>query len=234
MKVAIVSSSKDPAITTPVLQRIAAACEDQLAFDYAPLWQAEPATVRVYSSVDMLPNDGQTMSLLVVDELDDEALGWHSVQSSGRPFGKIFWGELKRYGATLLAGASSLSCTISHEIIEAVTNPYVDLWVDITYGGTQEAYEACDRVEGDAYDREGVFVSNFLGPRAFRDGDGPYDFMGLLSHPWELRPGGYAIRRTNSVSHNVWGHGYPDAKKAIKERTLRNLRAHGRSRHEAV
>lgn len=147
MKIALVSASQDPSITVDVLQRIAAACEDQLAFDYAPLWQAAPATVRVYSSLDLVPNDGQTSALLVTDEPDDEALGWHSVTSSGRAFGRVFWGELKRYGASLLSGPTSLSVTVSHEILEAVTNPYVDLWVDVTYGGTQESYEAC--VSGD-------------------------------------------------------------------------------------
>ncbi len=79
----------------------------------------------------------------------------------------------------------------------------------------------CDRVEGDAYEINGISVSNFLLPQAFRmgTGEGPFDQLGKLISRGGMTPGGYqTLRRggpTGSVAQ-VFGAMVPDWKKEMK------------------
>lgn len=217
MFIALASASQD-AMVKPALARIAASIEKQLFQHYAPFWQADGMNVRVVGIKDAVLRDPGTASLIVYDEPDEpDVLGYHSLGGEARVYGKAFWKVIAQNGGTLSEGANSLSCTLSHEALEMVGNPYVNFWADVS-DTTQEGIEMCDRVEGDSYAIDGVAVSNFLGPRAFRDGVGPWDWMRLLTSPFEIREGGYAIRRHTSTGRvfNVWGASYPDFKKTLK------------------
>jgi len=210
MQLVLVSHTKNPLASDPVLERIASVIEEQLALHYAAFWQssgvpfvfAKPDKVRATDS-----------PLVVFDDADQAgALGYHDVTPDGLPYGKIFLGPILENGGTILEGSTSLSATISHEALELVGDPYANAWHDMPDGRTEECRELCDRVENDSYVMDGVSVSNFLGPRAFRAGPGPYDWMRLLRDPWEIRPGGYVIRRTGGPAgkvDNVWGEKYP-------------------------
>lgn len=215
MHIAIVSVSADPAITFPLLQRIADALDVQQNAHYAPFWQSCGVAVRAYASLTDIPVDASP--IIVQDEPDRTGtLAWHASTDEGLPFGRVFWDPIRRHGGSLIDGPMSLSSTLSHEVLEAVGNPYVNFWADMP-GGLQEAVELCDRVEADAYPIDGVSMSNFLGPRAFRNGPGPYDWMRLLEDPWELRPGGYCIRRgPGTPAFEVWGRGFPEWKRQLK------------------
>ena len=220
MYLALTSLSTDPDVK-PVLDDIAEAIEVQLFQHYGPFWQANGMQVRTVLDPTTLPPDA---SAIVVFDNPDQAgtLGWHSVSPDGLAYGRAFWQIIKESGGSLYGGANSLSVTLSHECLEAIGNPYVNFWADVD-DDTQEAMELCDRVEADAYiikvgeDKpKDIYVSNFLGPRAFRSGPGPYDWMRLLKSPWELRPGGYAIRRQGKKVTNLWGQAYPEERKPLK------------------
>lgn len=225
MKIGLFSFSKDPAITTELLQRIAAALETQLYRDYAPAWQSNGVPVTVYATFDEIPAD--TSPLLIFDTSGQARdLGWHSVDAKGKAHGRAFWLPILKHGGDLLKGAMSLSATLSHEVLEMVGNPYVNFWCDVG-DGSQEALELCDRVEGDAYDIDGISVSNFLTPRAFRNGEGPYDFLGLLTEPFEVREGGYAIRRgQDGEVYDVWSRHYLPWRRELKEQSPRLIARH--------
>jgi hypothetical protein len=217
MFIALTSVSTDPAVKL-ALPAIAEALEAQLYQHYAPFWQASGMHVRAVLDPNKLPVDSSP--LVVFDSPTEEALGWHSVTNEGLGYGRAFWGVIRGAGGTLHSGPNSLSVTLSHEALEMVGNPYVNMWADVIDEDTQEAVELCDRVQADSYviPAKGldIHVSNFLGPRAFRAGSGPYDWMRLLTHPFELRPGGYAIRRKGKEAFNVWGHAYPEHLKPLK------------------
>jgi hypothetical protein len=138
------------------------------------------------------------------------------VTPDGRAYARIFWGPIQANGGTLTTGELSLSSVISHEVLEAIGDPYANWWAD---GPDYEhALELADPVEGDSYDIGGVSVSNFVGPKWFRKGDGPYDWMGKLSAPFTMTPGGYMIVRTSSTDvRQIFAHDYPEWKKALKE-----------------
>ena len=59
----------------------------------------------------------------------------------------------------------------------------------------------------------GIAVSNFIGPRWFSNGAGPYDYLGNLKAPWQMTPGGYLIKRNAGVVTQVFGESYPDWKR---------------------
>lgn len=215
MYIALASVSKDPTINPVVLQRIAAALEIQIYRDVGPFWQFAGMPVKVFGSIDAIPKDAAP--LIVFDDPDQSgALGWHDVDPTGRAYGRAFWKIIQQYGGTILTGAESLSVTLSHEALEMIGDPYVNFWAQMPDGGL-ECLELCDRVEADSYPIDGVAVSNFVGPRAFRNGNGPWDFMRLLKSPWEIRPGGYAIRMKGGKITNVWGEGFAQWKKELKE-----------------
>jgi len=216
MFIALASVSKNPSLTRSLLERIGAALEVQLYQHYAPFWQSSGMNVRVVDPTDPLLKQQDACPLIVYDKPDEpNALGYHSLQAKAQVFGKAFLDPILASAGTLIDSANSLSTTLSHEVLEMVGNPYVNFYADMD-GSTQEAIELCDRVEADAYEIDGVAVSNFLGPRAFRNGPGPYDWMGLLKTPWELRPGGYVIRRKGGKVFNVWGQSYPEHRKTLK------------------
>jgi hypothetical protein len=215
MFIAIASVSSDPVVKS-VLSRIAAALETQLYQHYAPFWQSAGMNVRVVEPNDEILTHQDACPLIVYDTADQPgALGYHSLQARAQVYGKCFWQVIRNSGGSLIDGANSLSVTLSHETLEMVGNPYVNFWADMDET-TQEGVELCDRVEDDSYTIDGVAVSDFLGPRAFRDGPGPYDWMNLLQSPWEIRPGGYVIRRQGGTVYNTWGEQYPEHKKALK------------------
>jgi hypothetical protein len=220
MRFALYDASGDPRISGALLAQIAHAIELQLYEDYAPLWQAQGIPVRVVHGVTELTRDDCGLGIFMKSD-DPGAVAWHTYSTDGRSFGKAFLEEV----ATLTEGPSSLSAALSHEALEAAQDPYVNTLkqVDAT---TLEWEEIADRTEGDCYEKEGITVSNLLGPRAFRDGPGPYDYMDLLKSPWEIRPGGYVDRwnlKTGKVK-TFFGEQVQEGRKAQILRRHRHAR----------
>ena len=223
-----ISASKNPDVTRPLLESIAEALEYQQFAHVAPFWQTAGISVKVLDRIEDMPTDDSS-PLIVYDDPDQAGvLGWHTYQAeSGRIHGTAFVNPILENGGTLFKGANSLSGTLSHEAIEAACDPYVNLYAFMTET-TVEPFEACDRVQGDSYDINGIAVSNFLGPRAFRDGPGPYDWMQRLENPWDIAPGGYCERinvRTGKTK-TLFVAEMPEWQRELK----RQKRAHSLSR----
>lgn len=230
MKLYIISASKHPDITRPLLERIANALEFQQFAHVAPFWQTAGISVKVLDSLDDMPtDDGSSSPLVIYDEPDQaKALGWHSYHpGTGLIHGTAFVNPILEHGGSLIEGANSLSSVLSHEAIEAACDPYVNLYAFMDEN-TIEPIEPCDRVQGDSYVVEGVSVSNFLGPRAFRDGPGPYDWMRLLKSPWDLTSGGYCERLdiVTGKTRTIFGADMPEWLRDLK----RVKRTHALSR----
>lgn len=221
MNLYLVSTSADPQITADVLGKIAAALEVQLMRDYAGFSQSAGATVAVAPTLADVPKGGS--AIVIADQpAEADELGDHETDDEGRPVGRIFWAPIRDNGGTLMTGPLCLSATISHEALEMLGDPYINGWFD---GPDAEyAAELCDPVESDAYDIDGVSVSNFVGPRYFSDGAGPYDFLGKLSAPWTMTSGGYLIQRVNGTVSQVFGEHFPEWKKPHKSRAAKRKR----------
>jgi hypothetical protein len=216
MNFAVVNESTRPEITPGNLARIASALTRQLCECYAPMWNATGGSVLAVPTLADVPVDW--CPLVLLDNADQAgALGYHATTPNGRPYARVFVGTILDNGGDVLSKNLSVSVTMSHEVLEAARDPYANFWADNLDDGRQYALELCDPTEGDAYPIDGVLVSNFVGPRWFSLGPGPYDYMGKLSRPFSMTPGGYLIARTSSGDvHQIFGASYPDWKKASK------------------
>ena len=176
IKVSIVNQSsvvsdKDAAAVVDALQI-------QVHRDFAPIWGIDADLVYIAKGQTA---DPKTWCLLILDNSDvDGALGYHDLNKSGVPVGKIF-------AKTDLDNHLLWSVTASHELLEMLADPEINLtsFVQTTRNtGIMYAFEMCDAVEDDqyAYDINGVKVSDFILPSYFQH-DIPatkWDFCGHL------------------------------------------------------
>lgn len=215
MKIAVCNLSSDTRLAAADVARMVLAIERQVNEQYAPFWQEGACAVRLADKPgDIVTDEFPVLITATADEAD--ALGYHTIA-----FGRVFTSPIYDNGGTTLSGDNSVSVTLSHEVLEAICDPYASWWQERD-DGDFEPLEVCDRVEGDSYAIDGVSVSNFLGPRAFRSPDGnrgPFDWMTLLTAPTEIRPGGYVQVWTpgSAEVRSIFGSRFPAWKHAVKE-----------------
>lgn len=173
------------------LQNLANALQFQLIRDFAPHWNVSARMFYTPSGAN--PTPGHWVLVLFDDSDVANALGYHDVGPNGEPLGKVFV-------RTTLADGQKVSVTASHELLEMLGDPYVS--TSDQDANTFWAKEACDMVENDEYDivipdtwpnaGTKVAVSNFgLLSWWQSSAAGPYDFLGKLTKPLTLTPGGY-------------------------------------------
>jgi len=183
----------DLAGLTKALQRYVRHC-------VVPFW-GTPA--RLVQSDDFMPG---AWALVFLDNADQAgALAYHDLTPDGLPISKVFV-------ETILRDRASVSVAASHELVEMLVDPainlfslgpnnFTDLW----------AYEAADPVEGEdvAFDVMGFQMSDFVTPAWFEGFHEPghtrFDFAQRVSQPFELLPGGHQIILSGGQWSNVFG-----------------------------
>lgn len=191
------------------------AIDRQLSEHFAPAWSSVVPTVVDADSVTLGP---LTPVIQVTDTISvDGALGDHS-ELGGRIVGEIGVQTCYDFGA-------SPSACLSHEVLEATKDPFVNMWADGP-DGVQYAFEMCDLVQDGQYTIDGVDVSNFLLPAAFnpQDAHGPYDFMGALAKPFSKTAGGYSVIRTAGPGSETQLGFRPPWKRSPLSRLARRLK----------
>lgn len=188
IKVAIINASTvvtdDAEVETTV-----AALQTQVSRDFAPAWGID-AELRVLPKGSK-PGPGEWW-LVILDNSDQAGtLGYHDLTAAGLPLGKVF-------AKTDLTFGEHWSCTASHELLEMLANPCINLTVfeESSSGGRLYAYEVCDACEAErfGYKIDGVLVSDFVYPswfESFRKTGTRFDHMKKLTKPLKLLAGGY-------------------------------------------
>jgi hypothetical protein len=169
---------------------IVPALQIQVDRDFSPIWKLDANLVFVPTG-QVAPTGSWIIYIMdTSDQADD--LGYHDLET-GLPLAKVF-------AKSDLAAGSSLSVTLSHELLEMLVDPYIQNCVfdqasDTT--GTLYSYEICDPCEDDqfGYTINGILVSDFLYPAWFegqwKAGSTKFDFRGILNSPFSLAEGGY-------------------------------------------
>jgi len=167
------------------------ALQQQVTNDFRPAWGVDAELTFVPTGA--IPPNG-TWWLTILDDSDQAgALGYHDLTPDGMPLGKVFAGTDLRYG-------NSWSVTASHELLEMLADPNINLTVFVQNAnttGTLYAYEVCDACEADSqgYKIGNVLVSDFVYPAWFEDfrsqGSTQFDQTNHIQSPLELLPGGY-------------------------------------------
>lgn len=130
--------------------------------------------------------------LAVLENADQAgALGYHDKTSAGLPLGKVFAGTTLKYGGLW-------TVTFSHELLEMLLDPWINLTIPDPDQKRSWSYEACDAVEADelGYKIEGVQVSDFVLPSYFENDitlakSHKRSFCGHVTEPFSLASGGY-------------------------------------------
>ena len=189
IKIAVINAStiiEDDDIP-PVIQ----ALQQQVTNDFLPAWGVD-ANLSFVAAGSTPPAGSWWLSIL--DDSDQAgALGYHDLTPDGLPLGKVFAATDLKYG-------NSWSVTASHELLEMLADPNINLTVlvqNANTSGTLFAYEVCDACEADnlGYKIGSVLVSDFVYPSWFEDfrakGSTQFDKCDHIQEPFELLPEGY-------------------------------------------
>jgi hypothetical protein len=178
-------------VTNAEVTPVVAALQQQVTNDFRPIWGID-------AELTIIPQGTQpptgTWWLVILDDSDQAgALGYHDLTPDGMPIGKVFAASDLKFGA-------SWSVTASHELLEMLADPNINLTVFVQNAnttGTLYAYEVCDACEDDSfgYQINGVTLSDFVYPSWFESfraqGSVQFDRMNRIQSPLELLSGGY-------------------------------------------
>jgi len=189
MFLAVTSESK--VIAGKDMERAVNACTTQIKQHVAPTWDRIPAHIILCEDKKEIPAVADVLTVL--DDSDQSGYaGYHRVAPEGKAYSRVFVKPILIHGGELLTTSLSVSSVMSHEICEWFVNRSLDLWVDGPQG--EYALEICDPVSEDAYEIDGVSVSNFV-YRLFFDGRAPaacqFDHLRRVRGPFTPSAGGY-------------------------------------------
>lgn len=176
------------------LESLRDALQIQVSRDFHPVWGLDARLVIADE-----PKPG-AWNVVFIDNADiSDALGYHEVTWKGWPISKVFVRTSREAG-------EEPSVTASHEVLEMLLDPAINLWGD-NGKGEWHAYEACDAVEATTYPIDGIAVSNFQFPswwEGFRT-SGKFDYLGKCGKPFQLLRGGYSIVMRGGEIYNKFG-----------------------------
>ncbi len=185
------------------VEPVVAALQKQVTNDFGPVWGTEAELSIVPKGT---PPPSGTWWLVLLDDSDQaNALGYHDLTTEGLPIGKVF-------AASDLKAGTSWTVTASHELLEMLGDPNINLTVFVQNNNTAGilyAYEVCDACEDDSlgYQIDNVLLSDFVYPAWFEsfrtEGSTQFDRVNKIQTPLQLLAGGY-IGIFNVTSGSGW------------------------------
>jgi hypothetical protein len=183
--VALAVENKSSVLTDAQVRAAIPALQHQVSYDFMPYWNEGARLVWVPKG--SAPPSGAWVLSFLDDSDQAGALGYHDVTADNTPLLKVF-------AKTDQANGLSWTITASHEILEAIADPWINAaWQ--TSNSEFYALEVGDPVEADklGYKIGSVLVSDFILPAWFVKGlkVPKYDFAGHLKGPLTVASGGY-------------------------------------------
>jgi len=174
--------------TTPLgvdLDALIAAMQAYIDKFIAPVW-ATPA--KLVKSKDFLPG---AWAMVFLDDADEPgALAYHDLTPDGLPQSKVFV-------RTTIDNGDLVSVSASHELVEMLVDPAINLMTTGPDPKTVYAYESADPVEALSFKVNGIPMSDFVYPSYFEDfhkaGSVKFDQLGKVKRPFEILADGYQI-----------------------------------------
>ena len=169
------------------LDKLLAALQRFVDTCVAPVWGTPAKLVR---STGFLKG---AWAIVFLDTADSPgALAYHDLTPDGFPLSKVFV-------KTILDDQSSVSVATSHELVEMLVDPAINIWSMGPESGVFYAYETADPVEAeaDAFKVDGIAMTDFVYPSYFEDFRKPrstqFDYTKKVSRPFQILKGGYQI-----------------------------------------
>ena len=176
--------------TTPLgldLDKLIAALQKFVTDYVAPVW-GTPARLARASGF----RKG-AWAVALLDTADQaNALAYHELTPDGLPLSKVFVKTIADAGA-------SLSVAASHELVEMLVDPAINL---LSLGPDPKAayaYESADPVEAESlgFKVNGFLMTDFVYPSYFENFHKPnstkFDQRGKVTKPFQILPGGYQL-----------------------------------------
>ena len=182
---------------------VVAALQKQVTNDFRPVW-ATDAELTIVPKGEQ-PATGSWWLVLLDDSDQANALGYHDLTTEGLPIGKVF-------AASDLKAGTSWTVTASHELLEMLADPNINLTVFVQNSdamGVLYAYEICDACEDDSlgYQIDNIQLSDFVYPAWFEnfriEGSTQFDRMNKIQTPFQLLVNGY-IGTFNVTAGSGW------------------------------
>ena len=182
---------------------VVAALQKQVTNDFRPVWGTDAELTIVPKGSQ--PANGSWWLVLLDDSDQANALGYHDLTAEGLPIGKVF-------AASDLKAGTFWTVTASHELLEMLGDPNINLTVFVqnnNTAGVLYAYEVCDACEDDSlgYQIDNILLSDFVYPSWFEgfrtEGSTQFDRMNKIQNPFQLLVNGY-IGVFNVSSGSGW------------------------------
>ncbi len=163
----------------------------------APVWDT-PA--KLIKSKDFVKD---AWAMVFLDNADQPgALAYHDLTPSGLPLSKIFV-------KTTLDNHDLVSVSASHELVEMLVDPAINLMTTGPDPKTIYAYESADPVEALSFNVNGIPMSDFVYPAYFevfhKAGSVKFDELNKVKKPFQILSGGYQIIFKNGKWSQVFG-----------------------------
>jgi len=142
-------------------------------------------------------------AMVFLDDADAPgALAYHDLTPDGFPESKVFV-------RTTLQNGDLVSVSASHELVEMLVDPAINLMSTGPDLKAVYAYESADPVEALSFPVADIPMSDFVYPSYFEmfhaPSSVPFDSMGKVSRPFQILTGGYQIVMKNGVWKQVYG-----------------------------
>lgn len=189
---------------------LVAAMQEYVDKHVAPVW-GTPARLRKAK--------GFVKGAWAVVFLDDAdapgALAYHELTPEGLPISKVFVKTTRDSG-------DLVSVSASHELVEMLVDPAINMMTTGPDPRIVYAYESADPVEALSFKVNGVPMSDFVYPAYFevfhKAGSVKFDHLGKVKRPFQILAGGYQIIFKNGKWTQLYGSVSKKNKFALEDR----------------
>ncbi|MES1191933.1 MAG: hypothetical protein ABUS47_12755 [Steroidobacter sp.] len=177
--------------------RLIAAMQVYIDKHVVPVWGTPAKLVKTKGFV-----KGQ-WAMVFLDNADQPgALAYHDLTPSGLPLAKVFV-------KTALDNKELVSVSASHELVEMLVDPAINIMTTGPDSKIIYAYESADPVEALSFKVNGIPMSNFVYPSYFEDfhklRSVQFDHMKKVTRPFQVLKDGYQIIFKNGKWSQVYG-----------------------------
>jgi hypothetical protein len=149
----------------------------------APVWGTRAKLVK---SKGFVP--GQWAMVFLDDADHPRSLAYHDLTPDGLPQAKVFV-------KTTLRNKKLVSVSASHELVEMLVDPAINMVTMRPHSKLVYGYESADPVEELTFRVNRIPMTNFVYPTYFesfhKPGSVRFDHLGKINKPFEVHPGGY-------------------------------------------
>lgn len=179
------------------LDQLIAAMQDYVDQYVAPVWGTPAKLVKSTNFVK------GAWAIVFLDDADQPgALAYHDLTPDGLPESKVFV-------KTTLDNDDLVSVSASHELVEMLVDPAINMMTTGPDSKLMYAYESADPVEALSFPVSKIPMSDFVYPAYFetfhKPGAVQFDRMSKVAKPFQILSGGYQIVFKNGKWTQVFG-----------------------------